>query len=202
MKKYLLALVMVAAFCGVAHADNPSRDRAQRQCQSSDTNERLTGCTIVIDADGFGSKTLLSHALDGRCWALNDLQQYDRGLVDCNASIALDPRYSYAYNNRGTSLLGLNDVRNAIAAFTKAIELKPNFIWPYLNRAKAYLTLGSTELARRDLESALAIDPANQDARQAIAALNQPPSTSPIPSGARPSRDPCDMFPTLCPPAR
>ena len=98
----------------------------------------MVGCTIVINGRGFGSKVDLVDALDGRCWAYNDLRQFERGLADCKASIAINRKYSYAYNNLGTSLLGLGDISNAIAAFTKAIELKPNFVYSHLNRAKAF----------------------------------------------------------------
>lgn len=136
----------------------------------------------MINAHGFGSKGDLSAAFDARCWAFNNLQQYDRGLADCNASIALNPRYSYAYNNLGTSLFGLGQTSKAIEAFTKAIELKPNFIWSHLNRARAYLMLGRTELARRDFEFALTIDPTNQDAKQAISTLDYPSSMPPTSS--------------------
>jgi S1-C subfamily serine protease len=163
-------------------AKNLSPKQAQRQCLSSDTNERLLGCTIVINARGFGSKGDLSAALDGRCWAFNNLQQYERGLADCEASIALNPRYSYAYNNLGTSLFGLGEIQRAIVAFTKAIELKPNFVYSRLNRARAYVASGNPGLAQKDLEFAVAIDPTNQEAKQAIAALNNPPSTPPTTS--------------------
>jgi tetratricopeptide (TPR) repeat protein len=102
------------------------------------------------------------------------LQQYQRGLADCKASIAIQPRYSYAYQNLGVSLLALGDASNAIAAFSKAIELKPNFIFSYLNRAKAFASLGNNASAKRDFERALTIDPTNQEANEGIAALGNP----------------------------
>ena len=177
--------VAALALAAPAHAaaQNLPPKQARLQCQSSDTNERLLGCTIVINARGFGSRGDLSAAFDGRCWAYSNLQQYERGLADCEASIALNPRYSYAYNNLGTSLFGLGEISRAIAAFTRAIELKSNFVYSRVNRARAYLESGNSELARRDFEFALAIDPANQEAKQAIAALNNPPSTPPPTSG-------------------
>ena len=51
-----------------AFAQNAS-SAASKDCQSSDTNRRLSGCTEVINARGFGSQSNLADALDGRCWA-------------------------------------------------------------------------------------------------------------------------------------
>jgi tetratricopeptide (TPR) repeat protein len=116
--------------------------------------------------------------LDARCRAFNDLQQYERGLADCKASIALQPRYSYAHLNLGTSLVGLGDLPNGIAEFTKAIELKPNVIHSYLGRARALAALGNKELAKEDFRQALTIDPTSQQAREGMAALDNPPATA------------------------
>jgi tetratricopeptide (TPR) repeat protein len=156
-------VAVTVALCPASEAQRAGGpDEARSQCQSEDTNKRLIGCTIVINAKGFGSKFELAAALDGRCWAFNDLQQYERGLADCRASIALQPRYSYAHLNLGNSLVGLGDITNGIAEFTKAIELKPSIIYPYLDRARAFAVLGNKELAKKDFEHALTIDPNSQ----------------------------------------
>jgi tetratricopeptide (TPR) repeat protein len=140
----VVVLALTVGLCSPSDAQRGGRrDEARRQCESGNSNQRLVGCTIVIDAKGFGSKFELATALDARGRAFNDLQQYERGLADCKASIALQPRYSYAYLNLGTSLVGLGDLPNGIAEFTKAIELKPNLIHSYLGRARALAALGT-----------------------------------------------------------
>jgi tetratricopeptide (TPR) repeat protein len=172
---WLAVTALTVALCVPSNAQRSGGgDETRNQCQSGDTNKRLVGCTIVINAKGFGSKFELAAAYDARCWAFNELQQYQRGLADCKAAIAIQPRYSYAYQNSGVSLLGLGDLSNAIAAFTKAIELKPNFIFSYLNRAKAFVSLRNNGSAERDFERALTIDPTNQEANEGIAALGNP----------------------------
>jgi S1-C subfamily serine protease len=175
----LAGIAMVAVTVALCPASEAQRaggpDEARSQCQSEDTNKRLIGCTIVINAKGFGSKFELAAALDGRCWAFNDLQQYERGLADCKASIVLQPRYSYAYQNLGNSLVGLGDVPSGIAAFTKSIELKPDFIYSYFSRGKAFAALGNKGMAKKDFEHALTIDPTSQEAKDAIASLDDPP---------------------------
>jgi tetratricopeptide (TPR) repeat protein len=152
-------------------AQTLSPHEARTQCQSSDANKRYAGCTVIIDAKGFGSKKSLVDAFDGRCWAFNDLQQYERGLTDCKASIALNPQYFYAHNNLGMSWLGMGNIPNAITAFTKAIELKPDFIYSRLGRAKAYVPSGNKELARNDYQHVLTVDPNNSQAKEGIRGL-------------------------------
>jgi len=172
----VLAVGVAVGVCSPLQAQRPSdRDEARKQCQSEDTNKRLIGCTIVINAKGFGSRVELATALDGRCRAYNELQQYERGLADCKASIALYPRYSYAHLRVAHSLVSLGDISTGIAEFTKAIELKPNYFWSYLGRARAFAALGNKEMARKDFEYALTIDPTSQEAQQEIAALDTPP---------------------------
>jgi len=145
---------------------------AANQCQSEDAEKRLVGCTAIINAKRKGTGVSAWDAFDGRCSAFNELGQFQRGAADCKASVASNPRYSYAYHNLGASMLGLGDAHGAIDALTKAINLKPNFIHSYLDRAKAYLMAGNSEMARKDFEVALTIDMANQIAIDGIDALN------------------------------
>jgi hypothetical protein len=60
-------VAVTVALCPGSEAQRAGgRDEARSQCQSEDTNKRLIGCTIVINAKGFGSKFELAAALDGR----------------------------------------------------------------------------------------------------------------------------------------
>jgi hypothetical protein len=164
-------------------ASKLSSDEAARQCQSSEAETRLIGCTAVIDQKrkGISSTIALADAFDGRCWAYNDLGQYERGLPDCNASIATNPRRYFPYNNLGNSLLGLGETANAIAAFTKSIELKPEFIYAHLGRARALAASGNLLMARKDYDYVLTIDPVNQSAKDGVAELDNPV----VPGGPR-----------------
>jgi tetratricopeptide (TPR) repeat protein len=136
---------------------------AWKDCQSTDENKRLVGCTSVIDAQGFGSLSKLADALDGRCWAHNVKQQFLQAINDCNASIRIRPRYSYAYNNLGTAYLGLQNYEKAIKALNIAIDLKPDFYWSRLNRAKALVAIGRNQSAAEDYQYLLRRDPTNQE---------------------------------------
>jgi tetratricopeptide (TPR) repeat protein len=55
-----------------------------------------------------------------------------------------------AQYQRGLSYLGKNDVRRAIADFTKVIEIAPNVADAYQQRALAYRKLGDVKRARAD----------------------------------------------------
>jgi hypothetical protein len=84
------------------HASNESA-KAWESCQSGNADERLGGCTLIIDSKGFGSSSRLADALDARCWALHVKGQFAAAIDDCQASIRIRPKYSYAYNNLGAS---------------------------------------------------------------------------------------------------
>ena len=88
------------------------------------------------------------------------------------------------YNNLGTAYLGIGDFANAIIVLSKAIDLKPKFLWSRLNRAKAYAAIGKKEEAVRDYQFALAIEPQNGEATEALKALLSSDGTTLSPTGA------------------
>lgn len=143
-----------------------------KECQSSDTDKRLAGCTQVINTKG-SDRIRLADAYDGRCAAYNQKQQYDAALSDCKSAIDLNPKYSYAYNNLGAAYLGLNDPSSALSALNKAVTLKPNFIWSRLSRAKALESTGARDEALKDYQLALFIDPNNQAAKDGVIGLSR-----------------------------
>ena len=163
-------------------AESASGGQAWKSCQSQDADQRVIGCTAIINENGGGSRSRLSDALDGRCWAYHVKGQYALAIADCKASIAIRPNYSYSYNNLGTAYLGIGDFANAVIVLTKAIDLKPKFLWSRLNRARAYAAIGKKEEALRDYQAALAIEPGNGEAKEALRTmLSSSDSTPPSP---------------------
>lgn len=152
MGKWLGLLCALQIMGNAAALAQGNPQTAWKSCQSSDADERLQGCTAVINASGFGSQTKLAEALDGRCWAYHVKEQFTRAIEDCKASIRIRPRYAYAYNNLGTAHAGLGDYQEAIAAFNAALELKPDFFWSRYNRAKAFAAIGDLDKAVSDYE--------------------------------------------------
>lgn len=139
--------------------------QAWKSCQSSDADQRLGGCSLVISQGAGGSKTRLADALDGRCWAYHVKGSYDLAVADCKASIALRPNYPYAFSNLASAYLGQRKFEEALSAADRAIELKPDFLWSHLNRARAYSGLGRTERELNEYQAVLAIDPNNAEAK-------------------------------------
>ena len=151
-------------------------------CQSSDAETRLGGCTKVIDARGL-DRSRLADAFDGRCSAHNQMKQYQPALSDCKTAVDLNPKYSYAYANLGETYLGLNDSSSALSALNNAVALKTNSVWSRLSRAKAFEASRSNEEALKDYQYALLIDPTNQVAKDGATNLmtlmsNAPASSS------------------------
>jgi tetratricopeptide (TPR) repeat protein len=160
---------MLALNC-IALSQAKSAD-AWSECRSPDADNRLRGCTIVIDANGYGSQSKLAIALDGRCWAYHVKTQFNLAIEDCMASIRLRPKYPYVHNNLGTAYAGLGNYRSAIVAFSKSIELKPDFYWSRMNRAQAFVAIGEMDEAIKDYEYLLDRNPTNQDIRSRLAQL-------------------------------
>ena len=70
-------------------------------------------------------------------------------------SIALNPRLTMSYNNRGAAYLGVGDYSNAEHDFSKAIELNPQSGGGFGNRALAYQKQGKYRSALRDFNRAI-----------------------------------------------
>jgi hypothetical protein len=157
---------------------------AWRDCQSSDENKRLVGCTLVIKANGFGSSSKLADALDGRCWAYHVKKRFAQAIEDCKASIRIRPKYSYVYNNLGTAYTGLGNFEEAIKAFNTAVDLKPDFYWSRVKRAEALAAVGRTESAAEDYEYLLKRDPTNQDIKNKLDALTSIPHADLTPANS------------------
>jgi tetratricopeptide (TPR) repeat protein len=167
------------------HVNQPAESTASpsdpwKDCQSFDTDKRLKGCTVVIDAGGYGSRAKLADALDGRCWAYIDQQQYARAVADCKAAIDANPSYAWAYANLGIAYRRLNDFPKALSALDSALKLKVNAIWPWLNRAEILEASGKADDALRDYQFALLIDPSNKQAIDGVVRLRGGSSPGPI----------------------
>lgn len=171
---FFVAILTILTWCantGSSYAQ-PSSAEAWKLCQSSDADQRVAGCSLVISQGAGGSKARLADALDGRCWAHHVKGLYDLAVTDCRASISLRPSYSYAFNNLASAYLGLQKFDEALAAASKSIELKPKFLWSHLNRARAYAGLGQNERALNEYQVALSLDPNNAEAMEESRALS------------------------------
>ena len=75
-------------------------------------------------------------------------------LADYDRVIALDPKMSFAYYNRGNIKNRMRDFEGAIRDYTAALVLEPNFAEAFYNRALTLIYLKNTKDACLDLSKA------------------------------------------------
>ncbi|MGH6824785.1 tetratricopeptide repeat protein [Methyloceanibacter sp.] len=98
---------------------------------------------------------------------------YERAIADATRAIELRPNSGSDFNNRGRAYLEKGEFSLAIRDLTRAVELIPQSPNPYRHRGVAYLKTGKIDLARADLTRALELKPDYQDAKTALAELEQ-----------------------------
>ena len=75
-----------------------------------------------------------------------------------------DSTVYFAYNNRGFSKFGLNDIEGSLADFNKVIRINPNFIDGYNNRGNLMNQLGNYKEALEDFNKVIKSNPKNSAA--------------------------------------
>jgi tetratricopeptide (TPR) repeat protein len=85
-------------------------------------------------------------------------------IADYNQAIAINPRDSEAYKNRGLTKNALGDNQGAIADYNQAIAINPIYSDAYYNRGNAKYQLGDKQGAIADYNQAIAINPRFSDA--------------------------------------
>jgi tetratricopeptide (TPR) repeat protein len=91
----------------------------------------------------------------------NDSGDYRGALADYNKAISLNPKYAFAYINRGNLKKDqLNDPKGALADFNKAISLNPKLAAIYYNRGLLKAEkLNDPKGALADYDRAIALNP-------------------------------------------
>ena len=102
----------------------------------------------------------------------SERQDFYRAGTRYETALRLDRRLAAAWYNLGKDLQQQGRRREAVHAFTKALRLHPNDTWALNNRGMTYLALDEKSKARRDLEAALTIDPAFEQARANLATVS------------------------------
>jgi len=94
----------------------------------------------------------------------NEVGLHQQAVKDANRSLFLSPRNSKAYNNLGDALTALRRLDEARQAFDAAIELSPQDPTPRLNRGKMHYAAGADDLAVKDYEEVIRLQPKGPDA--------------------------------------
>ena len=82
-------------------------------------------------------------------------------------ALRLDPKLAEAHNGLGAALATAGHADEAMAEYEKALELKP-LASAHLNIALLLIKRGQIAEARRQLETALSVDPGYMPARQTL----------------------------------
>jgi tetratricopeptide (TPR) repeat protein len=162
MRTSSMVVALVLAI-GIPEALQAFESAAVSACRQGDPSSRVAGCSSLLTLARTPRQRAI--ALDGRCWANNDRQNYAAAIPDCATAIQADPSYPYSHHNRGIALAGLGEHRAAVAAFTKAIELRPAVAYQFVNRARSLQQIGDRQGAIRNFEAALRLQPGNADAK-------------------------------------
>ncbi|MDD4922055.1 MAG: tetratricopeptide repeat protein [Bacteroidales bacterium] len=75
-------------------------------------------------------------------------------IQDLDRVLALDPRFVYAYYNKGNIRCLQRDFRSALIDYTKALQINPDFADAWFNRGLAQIKLGDRERGLSDLRMA------------------------------------------------
>ncbi len=85
----------------------------------------------------------------------------EKKIKDLDKSIEINPKDSYAYNNRGNINYSLKKYEEAIKDYDKAIEINPKYYNAYINRGNSRQSLGEYDMAIKDCDKAIEINPKN-----------------------------------------
>ena len=138
-------------------------------CSSSGADRSIRGCTAYIDAGTHIAKDV-AKAYFNRGIAYDDKSDdnidekggdennYDLAIKDYDRAIALDPKMSDAYVNRGRIHFKKQKLDLALKDFNRAILLNPREPVAYNNRGHLNLRKGNTDQAMEDFDRAIALD--------------------------------------------
>src|SRR5262249_49984855 len=107
----------------------------------------------------------------------------DRAIADYDAAIRINPKYAFAYGNRGVAWRSKGDLDRALADLTEAIRLDGGYTGALTHRGMTYESMGQPDKARSDFTAALAAPPKYdwgkwaQDPARARLPLLSPPGT-------------------------
>ncbi len=113
------------------------------------------GSTLSVDIKN-SDPALSSSSITMDTRAKEKKQQYEYELImrDYDMVIKLNPKFPYAYFNRGNMKASLKDFKAAIADYNEAIRVEPELAEAYFNRGLARLSLGDNERGLADLSKA------------------------------------------------
>ena len=97
------------------------------------------------------------HLFKGKVQA--NKKAWNEAIAEYNKAIELNPKFAYAYNDRGLAHFDKGQYDQALSDFTKAIQLNPRFAGAYINRGMAYDRKGQYDQAISDYDKVIEMTP-------------------------------------------
>ena len=108
-----------------------------------------------LDSLGSYEETIRKDSWDN----LRSLGRYEEAIRCFDKALELDPHFTLAWYNKGTSLRNLGRYEEAIRCYDQALELDPRYVAAWTNKGVSLRNLGRYEEAFRCFDKALELDP-------------------------------------------
>jgi tetratricopeptide (TPR) repeat protein len=73
--------------------------------------------------------------------------------------LEIDPKYAYAWSNKGLALQNLGKYEEAIRCYDEALEINPKYAYAWNNKGDALNGLGKFQEAKHCYDKAFEVDP-------------------------------------------
>jgi tetratricopeptide (TPR) repeat protein len=131
-----------------------NRQYLERAKAAGNPEEKIQWLTKALEAKSDQAEVYFRRGL-----ALSELKSYEAAIADYSKTIALDPRFAPAYNNRGNLYQLQGNLDKALEDYQQALTLQPNYPLAYFNRGNVYAKKKLYDLAIKDYNQALALAP-------------------------------------------
>ena len=98
-------------------------------------------------------------------------KKYDESINEFKLSIKLDPNHAESYNNLSAVYYTLGDLINAKNEIIKSLKINSDYIDAHINLANIYLAEKQNQLALKEYQIILKLDPENKIAKNMIKVL-------------------------------
>lgn len=152
------ALLIVASLTASGGVHAGKNEDACFADQEATDDERLAGCTALIDGGKLG-KDKLATAYTNRCLVHSQRKENDLAIADCSQAIAIAPGSALAYAQRGEAYCHKGDLKHCVADFDEAMRIDPSDTSFVYLRGVARADQGDADGAIADLSKAIEQDP-------------------------------------------
>src|SRR5262249_35103983 len=178
------------------------QERGELHTQQGKYQQGIADITEAIRLD----PTPRAFRFQTRAEAFRGLGDLTHAIADFNEAIRLDPvAREFRYHDRGNALRDAGQYDRALADYEIALKLAPTDAWILLDRGRTYARMKRPQAARSDFDTALKLDPSNEELRRAVevelAAINTPSTVPPSPATPPSEPSPKEAAPANLPSA-